>query len=320
MLRITLNTNRYNKELGITQYQIAQADPESFRGSLALRSTSKEKNEMMNVKRELPCNTLLMVLLVCMVVTSQSFAQESPAAKYEGPKENLHIYLLIGQSNMAGAAPFTKEESGIIQRCYLLNSEGKWEPAKNPLNRYSTVAKRYSAHKLSPGYTFAKTMINEDPSISIGLVVNARGGSKIEQWARDFILYKEALRRTNVAQKEGTLKGILWHQGEGNYNDPKYLDKLKALIADFRKDLNEPNLPFVAGQITDWAKIVNEQIAKVPAVVLFTGYVSSDGLTTMDGAHFDSKSMKILGQRYAEVMLEIHSKEKAEQKNPPDSK
>ena len=275
---------------------------------------------MINITRESPCNALLMVLLVFMVVTSRSFAQESPASKYEGPKENLHIYLLIGQSNMAGMAPFTKEESGVIQRCYLLNGEDKWEPAKNPLNRYSTVAKRSSLQKMNPGYTFAKTMINEDTSISIGLVVNARGSTKIEQWAKGSILYKEALRRTNAAQKDGTLKGILWHQGEANYNDPKYLDKLKALIADIRKDIDEPNLPFVAGQVTDSVKIVNEQIAKLPAAVPFTGFVSSDGLKTMDGAHFDSKSMKLLGQRYAEAMLKIHTKQKAEQKNPPDRK
>jgi|GEM_PF-6956882 len=38
---------------------------------------------------------------------------------------------------------------------------------------------------------------------------------------------------------------------DSNFTDPKYLDKLKALITDIREDLNAPNLPFVAGQITD---------------------------------------------------------------------
>jgi len=40
----------------------------------------------------------------------------------------------------------------------------------------------------------------------------------------------------------------------------------------------------------------------------------------MDGSHFDSKGMKLLGQRYAEAMLKIHTKQKAEQKKSPDSK
>ena len=34
---------------------------------------------------------------------------------------DLHIYLLIGQSNMAGRAPLTDDVSGVIDRCYLLN-------------------------------------------------------------------------------------------------------------------------------------------------------------------------------------------------------
>jgi len=37
---------------------------------------------------------------------------------------------------MAGRAPFSKEEAGVIPRCYLLNSQDSWEPAKNPLNRW----------------------------------------------------------------------------------------------------------------------------------------------------------------------------------------
>jgi len=262
---------------------------------------------------------LIVGLIAALLAASPMYAdsQETNAV----PKEKLYVYLLIGQSNMAGRAPFTTEESGAIQRCYLLNGEDKWEPARNPLNRYSTIRKGLGMQKMNPGYTFAKTMIEKDKDISIGLVVNAKGGTKVEQWAKGSKFHTEALKRTKVAQKSGTLMGILWHQGEGNSKDPKYLDKLKALIADIRQDLDEPNLPFIAGQInTAKCAQINALIAKLPAEVPFTGFASSDGLTTQDAAHFDPPSMKLLGQRYAEAMWKIQAKQKAEPKNPPDKK
>jgi hypothetical protein len=80
------------------------------------------------------------------------------------------------------------------------------------------------------------------------------------------------------------------------------------LIADLRKDLGEPNLPFVAGQINDVA-LINDQIKQLPTVVPCSGFASSDGLKTMGRLHFDNKSMKLLGQRYAEEMLKIHARQ-----------
>ena len=82
-------------------------------------------------------------------------------------KDNLHIYLLIGQSNMAGRSPFTEADSGIIERCFLLNDKDEWEPARNPLNRYSTIRKSLDMQKMNPGYMFAKEMLSKDKNITI---------------------------------------------------------------------------------------------------------------------------------------------------------
>ena len=217
-----------------------------------------------------------------------------------------HVYLLIGQSNMSGRAPFTEEESEIIQRCYLLNGTDEWEPAKNPLNRYSTIRKDLSMQKLNPGYTFAKTMLEKDKDIAIGLVVNALGGSNIVDWANECDYYKEALRRTEIAAKIGDLRGVLWHQGEANAEDACYLDKLISLVENLRNDLGIPNLPFIAGQIND-CKLINDQVKKLPEVEPFTGFAGSEGLTAMDRWHFDTVSMKLLGKRYAEEMLKVQA-------------
>lgn len=251
-------------------------------------------------------------------------AEDKAAASYDGPKEKLHVYLLIGQSNMAGRAPFTEEEAEVIDHCHLLNDQDKWEPAKNPLNRYSTIRKSLSIQKMSPGYGFSQAISTMNKGITIGLVVNAKGGTRIEQWGKSTPFYKEALRRTQEAQKTGTLKGILWHQGESDSGNPDgYLTKLTDLIMNLRKDFDMPDLPFVAGKVyyhpdkKPHTKQINDQIAQLPDTVRFTGYVESEDLTTLDNTHFDSEGMKLLGQRYAMEMMKIQAMVIAEQKPAP---
>lgn len=217
-------------------------------------------------------------------------------------KESLHVYLLIGQSNMAGRAAFSEAEAKPMQGVYLLNAEDEWEPASNPLNRYSTIRKGLGMQKLNPGYSFARAMLDPDGKNRIGLVVNAKGGTKIEQWAKGTRFYKEALRRALEAKKSGTLKGILWHQGESNHGNPDgYAEKLAQLVNNLREDLEIENLPFVAGQIIGPSKI-NDEIGRLPELCPNTSVVSSEGLKAYDRWHFDADSVKELGHRYASAM------------------
>ncbi len=226
------------------------------------------------------------------------------AGRNEGEKSGLRIFLLIGQSNMAGRAPIEAEDTAPIPRCFLLNDTNEWEAAVNPLNRYSRYRKELGMQQLNPGYTFAKKLASECPDISIGLVVSARGGTKVEEWQPGEDLYEEAVRRARIARESGVLAGILWHQGEGNCDDTGYLEKIRRVIEGLRRDLEAPELPFIAGQIRmndDWA--VNAVIADLPNKIPHTAYVSAAGLTTFDDWHFDTVSMRILGERYADAFL-----------------
>ena len=221
--------------------------------------------------------------------------------------ERFDVFLLIGQSNMAGRAPIAAEETAPIKGAFLLNAEDAWEQAAVPLNRYSTIRKGLGMQKLNPGYTFCRVMLEKNPGVSIGMVVNAKGGTRIEQWAKGTKFYKEAIRRTEAARKQGVLKGILWHQGESNQGNPEaYLKQLVTLVEDLRTDLGMPDLPFIAGQVNQLPSI-NEEIARLPGQLPDTGYVSSEGLKAMDRWHFDAKSMKLLGERYAEAMMKVQA-------------
>ncbi|MFP4191843.1 MAG: sialate O-acetylesterase [Candidatus Hydrogenedentota bacterium] len=120
--------------------------------------------------------------------------------------------------------------------------------------------------KLNPGYSFSKTILEGNEDISLRLVVNARGGSSIEEWSKESRFYKEAIRRTEAALEAGVLKGVLWRQGESDAEDPRYLEKLQLLIKNLRRDFGDSNLPFVAGQVND-APLINVQIANLPETV-----------------------------------------------------
>ncbi len=225
---------------------------------------------------------------------------------YDSTAKDLDIYLLIGQSNMAGRAPYSEAHGQPIDGVYLLNGSDTWEAATNPLNRYSTIRKEIGMQKMNPGYGFSIAMREARPHQTLGLIVNAKGGTKIEQWAKGTEFYAEAIRRTQIALKDGTLKGILWHQGEANSNDPDYINKITQLIADLRADLNAPEVPFIAGQInTSGDYLFNSLILELPDQVPHTAVVSNQGLTAMDRWHFDHDSMILLGERYAEKMLEL---------------
>jgi hypothetical protein len=219
------------------------------------------------------------------------------------------VYLLIGQSNMAGRAKITPEVAGELKGAMLLTDKGQWEPAKNPLNRYSSIRKGLGMQKLGPGYGFAREMIAQRPKVTVGLVVNAKGGSRIKSWKEGSKFFNDAVKRTNQALKAGgKLRGIVWHQGESDSKDPKYLEKLTALVASFRKVFGNDKLPFVVGE-TCKAKSerpVNKHLAQLPKELPSTGCASSDGLTALDGnTHFDTKSQLELGKRYATEMLRL---------------
>jgi hypothetical protein len=77
-------------------------------------------------------NFLRYSLCIASLFGATLHAQDKAPGSYDGPKEKLHIYLLIGQSNMAGRAPFTEEEAGGIPGCYLFTRQYTREPAKNP--------------------------------------------------------------------------------------------------------------------------------------------------------------------------------------------
>lgn len=237
------------------------------------------------------------------------------------------VYLVIGQSNAAGRGDIEAQDMVTLSGVDLYNGTS-WESAVNldpltaisddaGLNRYSTVRNTNQPQGLNFSYTFGR-MLNEVTGNQIGLVVNAIGGSKIQEWEKgstEFNYYAEAISRINaaLALNGSTLKGILWHQGEANRGLGTYLTRLKTLITDLRTDLGMPDLPVIVGQIsmqrTDNENF-NTNIKKITdpgdaAYIPYTDYATTDGLQTSDRTHFNSNGQRVLGYRYAAKVLKM---------------
>ncbi len=228
------------------------------------------------------------------------------------------IYILMGQSNMAGRGPLIAEDSMVQNNKVLMfNKNLQWIPAKNPLH-----FDKPGITAVGPGLSFGLAMQNANPSRIVALVPTAVGGTSINSWTpsgfdknTNKYPWDDAEKRIVEAMKYGTIKGVIWHQGESDSKAESaavYLPKLEALIARVRTLVENENLPFVVGQLGRYNSSydnMNKETAKLPALVAHTAIATSEGLVDKgDHTHFDRASAIIIGQRFAEKMLELQKR------------
>lgn len=233
------------------------------------------------------------------------------------PAKGLDLYLLIGQSNMAGRGKVDDESKQVHPRVFALNKGGQWVPATDPLHFDKPSA------GVGPGLAFGKALAAAAPEARIGLIPCAVGGTSIKVWSpgqqdpgTKAYPYDDMLRRVRLALKDGSLKGIIWHQGESDrpatdWSRKQYAGKLTELITRLRKDLDAAQVPFVAGELAELddatrerTQRFNELLHSLESTVAGYTCVSAQGLADKgDKLHLDSKSARILGQRYAAAML-----------------
>lgn len=230
-------------------------------------------------------------------------------------KEKFHLFLLVGQSNMAGRGKVADADRKPHPRVLCFSKENEWAPAIDPLH--------FDKPKfigVGLGRAFAIQLAEADPDITIGLIPCAVGGSSIAAWKPGGLHsetnthpWDDTLKRAKLAIPSGVLKGILWHQGESDSGPKKsvvYEQQLHDLIARFRKDLDAPDVPFIVGQLgqfeerpwNDARQRVDAAHRALPEKVPHTAFVSSDNLKHKgDEIHFDAESYREFGRRYAKA-------------------
>jgi hypothetical protein len=256
------------------------------------------------------------------------------SANTQAQDPNFRIYLAFGQSNMDGAGAIESQDRvGIDARFKVMSAVnciddrkrevGKWTTATPPLVRCWTG--------LGISDYFGRTMVQELPvGIKIGIVPVAVPGCDIglfdkvnyatyvdsaPQWMKDIINsyggnpYGRLVEVAKLAQKEGVIKGIIFHQGETNTNNPEWKNKVAAVVKSLKTDLQLGDVPFLAGELLASKDACcsshNVEVNKLPSVIPNAHVISSAGLLGADAAHFSSASYREFGKRYAQKMIEL---------------
>ncbi|KAG6547610.1 hypothetical protein Mapa_011059 [Marchantia paleacea] len=240
--------------------------------------------------------------------------------------ECLDVFILSGQSNMAGrggvhilengtrawnkVVPMSANVSdGSILR---LTAQLNWEPAKEPLHQDIDVGKVCG---VGPGLVFGAKVLKHlrergQANPTIGLVPCAIGGTSIQDWEKGGILYNTMLHRVDVARRGGgTLRALLWYQGESDAESKKHADlykwRLEKFFSDFRSDLNDNLLPIIQVKICGtWPFVEEVRAAQATVQVPRVYTVDAWGLElNPDHMHLTTESQEKLGLVMAEKYL-----------------
>lgn len=234
----------------------------------------------------------------------------------------VHVFILAGQSNMAGRGQVMPEDTLIDARVWTINSNNQVILAKEPMHWYEP-----NLRGLDCGLSFAKKYIKSLPADEYVLIIpTAVGGSNTTQWLSDanhrgVNLLSNFKQKAALAKSLGTIEAILWHQGEGDANEnaaPGYVDRIVQLFQDFRNTIGNDQLPILLGELgnfgsgkDEWMQLINQKIHELEAIipgisVIYTGDLKDKG----DKLHFDSHGQRTMGIRFAEAYLQTFSSQK----------
>ncbi len=244
------------------------------------------------------------------------------------------LWVLAGQSNMEGVGDLV-DVTPPSANVGLLGLNGRWSEAEEPLHwlvdspdpvhsgdpesREKRSAEQHKTRKKGAGLglPFAAQMV-QLTGVPVGLIATAHGGTSMAQWdpakkgEGGKSLYGSMLKQ--VALAGGKVKGVLWYQGESDAN-PKsaevYPKAMADLIAAFRSDFDQPDLPFYFVQIgrvvrggdpSAWNSVQDAQ-RRLAERVPNTAVVSVIDLELDDGIHVGTQGLKRLGHRLARVAV-----------------
>lgn len=179
------------------------------------------------------------------------------------------IFLVAGQSNTYHGEPEAGDtnphpvmdapDSDIFQWGRHGGNDGQVIQATVPLDHIGYLGNEPPSDRVGWAMAFAKMYKAQgylEDGRQILLIPAGEGGTSFFQnnWNKGDSNYNDAINRTLAALQEGTgtnvVKGILWHQGEGDTANGRYQDhetKFLATVDNMRLDLGDSTIPFVAG-------------------------------------------------------------------------
>lgn len=234
----------------------------------------------------------------------------------------LSLFIGMGQSNWSGRTALSDAPYLVSDpRIWNYKLDGTWQnPAADPL--MDKTGSLYPVMNdvsplLGPAQYFAERWLQFHPNEEVGLVQCARGGRFIADYARDLstaTMYGASKARWEAAAVSGTIKGILWYQGEADSDTSGHRDAWEAaflqLCIDWRSDIGIPNLPIVMAKIaqsTGATAAAHPYTADLQVIQsrIRTGkcaIIQNDDATLYDEVHLSGDSLRTAGYRMADAM------------------
>lgn len=232
------------------------------------------------------------------------------------------LYLIAGQSNSSGYSRGYIEDTPELG-ISVLRSDGDWDLASHPLHDDTNTMHRDNrdgTNGYSPWLRFAK-ILKRELGYPIGLIPTSRGGSALYEWNPDENehLYTNMMYIMKEIHGSTKVKGILWYQGctdaEKEERIPTYKNRFLNLVRHWRKDFNQPDLPFLTVQIASFSMNWNEEEQRAwgrireaqRQVALEDEHIYCTPIydaTLSDPNHIDAASAVRLGERVAYQALE----------------
>ncbi|MBI4625657.1 MAG: hypothetical protein HY736_20855 [Verrucomicrobia bacterium] len=259
-------------------------------------------------------------------------------------KQVVTVFLLAGQSNLAGRAP--GEELPVAYRtppsavrvdyvCSFGAAEtgvgapephvsAGWVPLQPAPKHASTPGEHFG-----PEIGFGHAIASARPGERVVLIKHGRGATSLAaDWKPDatagprlfaefMTQVRRALDRLAAEGAEVRLGAFIWCQGEADSTRADwaigYERNLEMLIARVRRDLAAPLLPAIIvltgdgaknPRMTDAARVRQAQRSVVNAGEL-RALVTADELSLFDSVHYDAASQLRLGEKIARTYVRL---------------
>jgi hypothetical protein len=228
----------------------------------------------------------------------------------------LHIFMLMGQSNMAGVAKREASDNNTDERFLVWGGcnqpAGKWNVAKPPLNDCPGEKGWNLSDTVDPGTWFGKTLLEKLPAgHTIGVVGTAESGESIDTFISGGVHHQMILNKIAAVKgaKNARFEGVIFHQGEsdsGASARAAWPGKVKQLYNEVKAAFGVSyDVPFILGELPQGGccgahnTVVHQAAEQLPK----GAWVSQEGTKVMDEYHFDHASVVLMGKRYGESMI-----------------
>ncbi len=236
----------------------------------------------------------------------------------DDPRADTWVFIMLGQSNMAGYGLCEAEDAMAADRVFKLARNMQWAAGAesfniNPWSSETGAPCSVGDGGVGPSRAMA-VWIRDNVAprdVTIHVVNAAVSGSNIESWNPDTpdANYADAVPYIQRALEDGVACGFIWHQGEANSRtEPEdYAMMFEALAEAIRTETGVPDLPIVAGEVgtTSDEGRVNQALAILERSDPNFAVATSQGLTLVDNVHYDAPSQRVYGARYADAWRSV---------------